>query len=277
MVDAAAGIPHLPSVGLVAPWLQNQSILETVYGGPEGIAGLMQVAAEAEATGIQNTVKGIAIAANAQDRFSGIDVLVNNAGYGIVGAVEETPQAELRALMKPNFFGAVTVTQAALPLIRKRRNGAIVMISSLGGPLPFWRFGTSLTSKFARDGRTEALAQEIALFGLKAMIVEPGELRTDFADSALRHMPRMDEYDAIFGGTREFAKGTNGTQAGDPVKAAAAIEMSLKSDTRPLRLALGDDAVGAIRDHSEALLAELSNWEAVARSVTYPKAAQTAA
>ncbi|MGA9434452.1 MAG: SDR family NAD(P)-dependent oxidoreductase, partial [Roseobacter sp.] len=162
MVDAAAGIPHLPSVGLVAPWLQNQSILETVYGGPEGIAGLMQVAAEAEATGIQNTVKGIAIAANAQDRFSGIDVLVNNAGYGIVGAVEETPQAELRALMKPNFFGAVTVTQAALPLIRKRRNGAIVMISSLGGPLPFWRFGTSLTSKFARDGLTEALAQEIA-------------------------------------------------------------------------------------------------------------------
>lgn len=212
----------------------------------------------------------------AEDRFGGIDVLINNAGYGIVGAVEETPEAELRAMMETNFFGAVAVTQAVLPMMRKRRTGAIVMMSSLGGQLSFGGFGPYSASKFALEGMTEALAREIAPFGLKAMIVEPGAFRTEFADTALRHMPKIDAYDEVVGGTRDFAKGMHGTQAGDPAKAAAAIDAALASDVTPSRLALGDDAVDAIRDHSEALLAELGAWETVARSVNHTDALSAA-
>ncbi|GAB5415300.1 MAG: oxidoreductase [Congregibacter sp.] len=203
----------------------------------------------------------------AEDRFGGIDVLINNAGYGIVGAVEETPAAELRAMMETNFFGAVAVTQAVLPKMRERRTGSIVMMSSLGGQLSFGGFGPYSASKFALEGLTEALAQEIATFGLKAMIVEPGAFRTEFASQALRHMPKIAAYNEIVGGTREFASGMHGTQAGDPMKAAAQIEKALASDTTPLRLALGDDAVDAIRAHSENLLAELTAWEGNARAV----------
>lgn len=219
-----------------------------------------------------------AIAA-AEDRFSGIDVLVNNAGYGIVGAVEETPDAELRAMMETNFFGAVTVTGAALPGMRARRKGAIVMISSLGGQLSFSGFGPYSASKFAMEGLTEALAQEVAPFGLKAMIVEPGVLRTEFADTALRHMPRIDAYDDVVGGTREFAKNMHGTQDGDPARAAQAIARALDSETPPLRLALGHDAVDAIRAHGEDLLAELATWEETAHSIAFPpaSASETAA
>lgn len=213
----------------------------------------------------------------AEDRFGGIDVLINNAGYGIVGAVEETPEAELRAVMETNFFGAVAVTQAVLPMMRKRRTGAIVMISSLGGQLSFGGFGPYSASKFALEGLTEALAQEIAPFGLKALIVEPGAFRTEFADTALRHMPKINAYDDIVGGTRDFASGMHGTQAGDPAKAAAAIETALNSQTTPQRLALGHDAVDAIRDHGEALLAELTQWEPVARAINHDDAVQGAA
>ncbi|GIT93185.1 short-chain dehydrogenase/reductase [Jannaschia pagri] len=203
----------------------------------------------------------------AEDRFGGIDVLINNAGYGIVGAVEETPEAELRAVMETNFFGAVAVTQAALPMMRQRRRGAIVMMSSLGGQLSFGGFGPYSASKFALEGMTEALAQEIAPFGLKAMIVEPGAFRTDFADTALRHMPKIAAYGEIVGGTRDFASAMHGTQSGDPLKAAAAIEAALANETTPLRLPLGDDAVDAIRSHGEDLLAELTKWEPTARNV----------
>ncbi len=217
-----------------------------------------------------------AAVAAAEDRFGGIDVLINNAGYGIVGAVEETPEAELRAMMETNFFGAVNVTQAALPMMRARRKGAIVMMSSLGGQLSFAGFGPYSASKFAMEGLTEALAQEIAPFGLTAMIVEPGAFRTDFAASALKHMPVIAAYDEQVGGTREFAKGMHGTQAGDPMKAAAAIEAALASQSTPLRLALGDDAVDAIRTHGEDLLAELATWETTARSVNHDDEAQAA-
>lgn len=208
----------------------------------------------------------------AENRFGGIDVLINNAGYGIVGAVEETPEAELRTMMETNFFGAVAVTQAALPMMRQRRKGAIVMMSSLGGQLSFGGFGPYSASKFAMEGLTEALSQEIAPFGLKAMIVEPGAFRTEFADTALRHMPKIDAYDEIVGGSRDFASGMHGTQAGDPMKAAVAIEAALASDTTPLRLALGDDAVDAIRAHAEDLLAELAKWEPTARNVNLDEA-----
>jgi NAD(P)-dependent dehydrogenase (short-subunit alcohol dehydrogenase family) len=202
-------------------------------------------------------------------RFERIDVLVNNAGYGIVGAFEETPQDELRALMETNFFGAMNVTRAALPTLRAQHSGAIVNISSLGGQLSFAGFSAYSASKFALEGASEALAQELKPFGIKVLIVEPGQFRTGFAGAGLRHMPLIDAYKDVTGGTRDFTRNMDGTQPGDPMKAAAAIETALESPTTPLRLQLGADAVDAVRNHAEALLSDLGTWEAIARDTAF--------
>jgi NAD(P)-dependent dehydrogenase (short-subunit alcohol dehydrogenase family) len=194
-------------------------------------------------------------------RFGRIDVLVNNAGYGIVGAVEETSESEFRAVMQTNFFGAMAITAAALPA---QRAGAIVNISSLGGQLSVAGFGAYSASKFALEGASEALAQEMAPFGVKVLIVEPGAFRTDFAGAALRHMPAIGAYADVVGPIRDFAHGMHNTQAGDPARAAAAVDQALASDATPLRLQLGADAVAAVRAHAEKLLADLAAWESVA-------------
>ena len=201
----------------------------------------------------------------ALERFGRIDVLVNNARYGVVGAVEETPEAELRAQMETNFFGAVAVMRAALPSMRAQRAGAIVNISSLGGQLSFAGFGAYSASKFALEGLSEALAQELAPFGIKVLIVEPGAFRTGFADSgALKTMPALAAYEDVVGGTRRFAQGMHGTQAGDPLKAARAVARALQAPETPLRLQLGRDAVDSVREHAQRMLRELAAWEAVA-------------
>ena len=200
--------------------------------------------------------------------FGRIDVVLNNAGYGIVGALEETSDEELRAQLETNFFGAVAVTRAVLPTLRAQRSGAIVNISSLGGQLSFGGFSAYSASKFALEGLSEALAQEVAPFGIKVLIVEPGAFRTGFAAEALKHMPMMEAYRDIVGGTRAFAHGMHGTQDGDPSKAARAIDRALKSDRTPLRLQLGADAVDAIRTHAEQLLADMASWETVSRDTT---------
>jgi NAD(P)-dependent dehydrogenase (short-subunit alcohol dehydrogenase family) len=202
--------------------------------------------------------------AAAISRFGAIDVLLNNAGYGIVGALEETSDSEFRAQMETNFFGAVSVTKAALPAMRKQRSGAIVNISSLGGQLSFGGFSAYSASKFALEGMSEALAQEVAPFGVKVLIVEPGAFRTGFAADALKHMPVMDAYRDIVGGTRAFAQGMHGTQEGDPAKAAEAIETALNAEATPLRLQLGADSVEAVRAHAERLLNDLKTWESLA-------------
>lgn len=197
-------------------------------------------------------------------RFKRIDVLVNNAGYGIVGALEETSEAEFRAQMDTNFFGALRVTQAALPQLRAQGAGAIVNISSMGGQMSFGGFSAYSASKFALEGMSEALAQEVKPFGIKVLVVEPGAFRTGFAAGALKHMPVMDAYRDVVGDTRAFAQGMHGTQEGDPAKAAAAIHAALQSDNTPLRLQLGADALQAIRSHSEQLLQDLADWEPLA-------------
>jgi NAD(P)-dependent dehydrogenase (short-subunit alcohol dehydrogenase family) len=205
-------------------------------------------------------------------RFGRIDVLVNNAGYGVVGALEETPDAELRALMNTNFFGAMAVTRAALPVLRAQRSGAIVNISSLGGQLSFSGFSAYSASKFALEGASEALAQEVAPFGVKVLIVEPGQFRTQLAGSGMRHMPVIEAYQPVVGATREFAHTMHNTQAGDPRKAAVAIERALNAEHTPLRLQLGDDAVDAVRAHAESLLKDMQAWEAVSRSTNFDAA-----
>jgi NAD(P)-dependent dehydrogenase (short-subunit alcohol dehydrogenase family) len=206
-------------------------------------------------------------------RFGRIDVLINNAGYGVVGALEETSDAELRALMNTNFFGAMAVTRAALPALRAQRSGAIVNISSLGGQLSFAGFSAYSATKFALEGACEALAQEVAPFGVKVLIVEPGQFRTQLAGSGMRHMPVIEAYQPVVGATREFAHTMHNTQAGDPRKAAVAIEQALNAEHTPLRLQLGGDAVDAVRAHAQALLEDMEAWEAVSRSTNFSEAA----
>jgi NAD(P)-dependent dehydrogenase (short-subunit alcohol dehydrogenase family) len=210
-----------------------------------------------------------AAVAAAVAKFGRIDVLVNNAGYGIVGAFEETCDADLRAQLETNFFGAARVTRAVLPQMRAQRNGAIVNMSSLGGQLSFGGFSAYSASKFALEGLSEALALELAPFGIKVMIVEPGAFRTGFAADALKHMPMMDAYRDIVGGTRAFAKGMDQTQDGDPAKAARAIHQALRAEATPLRLQLGADSVSSIRAHAERLLADLAAWEPVAMDTKF--------
>lgn len=201
--------------------------------------------------------------------FGKIDVLINNAGYGIVGAVEETSEAELRAIMETNFFGAIAVTRALIPQFRRQKQGAIVNISSSGGQFSVAGFGPYSATKFALEGISEALAGELAPFGIKTLIVEPGVFRTDFAGEALRRMPIIEGYEATVGNTRSFADAMHNTQAGDPKKAAAAIELALQAEHTPLRLQLGDDSVEVVKAHAETLLKDLATWESVARSTKF--------
>ncbi|TWI94763.1 NADP-dependent 3-hydroxy acid dehydrogenase YdfG [Mucilaginibacter frigoritolerans] len=196
-------------------------------------------------------------------RFGGIDVLINNAGYGILGAVEETPEEELRAQLETNFFGAVKVTRALLPLFRQQQHGAIVNISSMGGQMSFAGFGAYSASKFALEGLSEALASELKPFNIKVLIVEPGAFRTDLMGSAMKKMPVIEAYKDTVGGTRAFAETVHHNQEGDPLKAARAIDTALKSAHTPLRLVLGADALQAIKAHAETLLGELNTWESV--------------
>ncbi|MBS1596079.1 MAG: SDR family NAD(P)-dependent oxidoreductase [Bacteroidetes bacterium] len=229
----------------------------------EAIKAIAPEQVEAIKMDVNNTSEIAEAVKKAIARFGRIDVLFNNAGYGIVGAAEETPETELRAQMETNFFGAVAVTKEVLPLLRNQKSGAIVNISSLGGQLSFAGFSAYSASKFALEGYSEALAGEIAPFNVKVLIVEPGAFRTDFAGTALKHMPIIEDYLPIVGGTREFAKGMNNNQEGDPAKAAAAIDLALNAEKTPLRLQLGEDAVNAVKGHAESMLAEIKQWQDV--------------
>jgi NAD(P)-dependent dehydrogenase (short-subunit alcohol dehydrogenase family) len=199
----------------------------------------------------------------AMRRFGRIDWLFNNAGYGIIGAIEETSDAELRAVLDTNFFGAAAVTRAVLPVMRAQRSGAIVNISSMGGQMSFEGCGAYSASKFALEGMSEALALEVAPFGIKVLVVEPGAFRTEFNAEALHNMPVMAAYKDKLSGIRGIMHTIDGAQPGDPAKAARAVATALESDATPLRLQLGADSIGAVRAHAEQLLKDLATWERV--------------
>jgi NAD(P)-dependent dehydrogenase (short-subunit alcohol dehydrogenase family) len=205
----------------------------------------------------------------ALDRFGRIDVLVNNAGIGSVGAVEEIEPEHLRVLMDIMFFGAVALTQAVLPHMRAQASGAIVQISSQGGQLAPAGFGAYCAAKFALEGLSEALAAEVGPLGIRTVIVEPGSFRTGLLGASMHRSPEIDAYADTVGATRAYAEGEHGAQTGDPRKAAAAILSVLDAPDPPLRLALGADAVEAIRAKHERLRADLDGWEALSRDTAF--------
>jgi NAD(P)-dependent dehydrogenase (short-subunit alcohol dehydrogenase family) len=202
----------------------------------------------------------------ALEEFGRIDVVVNNAGNGSVGAVEELTLEELRALMEVMFFGAVVVTKAVLPHLRAQGSGTVVQISSMGGQLSMPGYGAYCATKYALEGLSEALAEEVKPFGVKVLIVEPGAFRTEFGGGRMHRSRTIDAYAVSTSGTRDAVETMDGTQPGDPVKAAAAIVRAVGSDDAPLHLALGADAVEAIRAQHESLAADLAAWEDVSRS-----------
>jgi NAD(P)-dependent dehydrogenase (short-subunit alcohol dehydrogenase family) len=209
----------------------------------------------------------------AMSRFGRIDYLFNNAGYGIVGAVEETTDSELRAVLETNFFGAVAVTRAVLPVMRAQRAGVVVNISSMGGQMSFEGVSAYSASKFALEGMSEALALEVAPFGIKVLIVEPGAFRTEFGAHALRYMPVMPAYKDALTNIRGVLHNMDGAQPGDPAKAARAVALAIESDSTPLRLQLGADSIAAVRAHAEQLLTDLRKWETVGTETTLDRAA----
>src|SRR3712207_2671367 len=198
------------------------------------------------------------------ERFGRVDVLVNNAGHGQVGAVEETTEEELREIFDVHVFGPAALVRAVLPAMRSRGSGAIVQVSSFGGQVAYPGFSAYCATKFALEGFSEALAPEVAPFGVKVLIVEPGAFRTGFSGGALAQSQSMPEYTETVGPTREMITSINGTQPGDPAKAAEAIITALESDETPLRLPLGVDAVEGIRGKLDSVQAELGRWESVA-------------
>jgi len=198
-----------------------------------------------------------------------VDVLVNNAGRGHVGAVEETTDQELRDLMELHFFGPANLTREVLPHMRRQRSGAIVQMSSMGGRLSFPAVGAYSATKFALEGLSEALAQEVEPFGIKVLIVEPGGFRTGLAGSRQSVSAALPEYDDIVGGFRRDFPASDGKQPGDPAKAAAAIVGALTAERTPLRLLLGNDALDLALERLAAERQEVLAWEPVGRATDF--------
>jgi len=211
-----------------------------------------------------------AAVAEVLDQHGRIDVLVNNAGRGAIGAAEETSDGELRALMDLHFFGPAALTRGVLPGMRERGGGAIVQMSSMGGRFTFPGVGAYSATKFALEGWSEALAKEVERFGIRVLIVEPGAFRTSFnGPGALLMSKPIAAYDDQIEPLRTGMPDDDGKQPGDPAKAAAAILLALDSPGPPLRLALGNDAVDAISEALTDARAELAAWERVGRSAVF--------
>ncbi|MFF4038610.1 oxidoreductase [Streptomyces sp. NPDC001816] len=202
-------------------------------------------------------------------RHGRIDVLVNNAGRTHVGAVEETTDQELRDLFDLHVFGPAALVRAVLPHMRERRSGAIVQMSSMGGQMSFAGFGAYSGTKFALEGMSEALADEVREFGIKVLIVEPGAFRTSLFGTGRAGVSADSGVYAKVSETRGFVESGDGTQPGDPTKAAAVIRAALDAERTPLRLPLGDDAVDAVLGHLVQVRADVTAWEKASRATTF--------
>jgi NAD(P)-dependent dehydrogenase (short-subunit alcohol dehydrogenase family) len=201
-------------------------------------------------------------AAQAQERFGGVGVLVNNAGYGYRAAVEEGDDADIQQLFATHFFGAVALMKAVLPGMRARRDGAIINISSIGARTSQPGSGYYSAVKSALEGLSASLRKEVGPLGITVMVVEPGGFRTDFAGRSLQQSPAaIADYADTAGKRRKENQSRHGTQPGDPAKAAQAIITAVQAPDAPALLVLGQDAVGSFRRVLDAQRAELDAWE----------------
>lgn len=202
-------------------------------------------------------------------RYGRVDVLVNNAGRTHVGALEETGEDELRALFDVHVFGPAALTRAVLPSMRERRSGAIVQMSSMGGQMSFAGFSAYSGTKFALEGMSEGLADEVRDFGVKVLIVEPGSFRTGLFQDGNAGISADSGVYAKVGETRGMIAGGDGSQPGDPARAAAVIRAALAAEHTPLRLPLGDDGVSAVLGHLDQVREDVEAWEKLTRATAF--------
>jgi NAD(P)-dependent dehydrogenase (short-subunit alcohol dehydrogenase family) len=237
--------------------------------GLEDLVGAHPDRVEAVALDVTDTAAVAAVVTDVRARYGRIDVLVNNAGRGHVGAAEETTDQELRDLFDLHVHGPAALVRAVLPGMRERGSGAIVQMSSFGGQVAYPGFSAYCATKFALEGYSEALAAEVGPLGIRVLVVEPGAFRTSFSGAALGQSARIPAYDTTVGPTRDMITGIDGTQPGDPARAAAAILAALDAEETPLRLPLGADAVDGVLGHLDAVRSEVLAWEAVSRATAF--------
>jgi NAD(P)-dependent dehydrogenase (short-subunit alcohol dehydrogenase family) len=205
------------------------------------------------------------------ERFGRIDVLVNNAGRGLVGAIEEVSAEEVRSIFAVNVEGTLNVLRSALPSMRARRSGHILNLSSVGGFVSWPGWGIYCATKFMIEGVSEALHAELKPLGIKVTIIEPGPFRTDFLDASSlgRSKETISDYSGSSGAAREWADSSHSAQPGDPAKAVAAMVKITEVNNPPLRLQLGADCVASISAKLEQVKEELEQWRELAESTAY--------
>lgn len=201
--------------------------------------------------------------------FGRIDVLVNNAGYGVFGAVEEVTDQDVRQQFETNVYGALNVTRAVLPHLRRQRSGRILNISSSGGFVGFPGAGIYCASKFALEGWSEALAKEVADLGIFVTIVEPGAFRTAFNGALVAPNQTIEDYASTSGQMLQWLAQMNGQQPGDPQKAAAAMIEAVDHPHPPLRLVLGADTLDSMYSKLQALETDLAAWKDVSLNTAF--------
>ncbi|HGM5918019.1 TPA: oxidoreductase [Stenotrophomonas maltophilia] len=208
-----------------------------------------------------------ALVADVEANVGAIDVLVNNAGYGHEGILEESTLAELRHQFEVNVFGPAALIKAVLPHMRARRRGHILNITSMGGFITLPGIAWYCGSKFALEGISEVLGKEVAAFGIHVTAVAPGSFRTDWAGRSMARAPRsIEDYDALFDPIRSAREAKSGHQLGDPVKAAQAMLQIINSDAPPSHLLLGSDALQLVRAKLASMASTIDAWEQLSRS-----------
>ena len=247
---------------VVAAARNPQTVIDRLGKHPRLLALPLDVTDEAQA---------VRAVARAVERFGRIDVLLNNAGYGLLGAVEEASGAEVEALYRTNVFGLLAVTRSVLPRMRAQRSGRILNISSIGGYRAGAGFGVYCSTKFAVEGLSEALHAELAPLGIHVTVVEPGYFRTDFlASTSLSIAGRsITDYNGTSGAVRNVAPGLNHRQPGDPERLARVLVAFAEEPDPPVRLPLGSDTVAAVRAKHAADAAILASWHGVAVSTDF--------
>ncbi len=230
--------------------------LTAIFDNANGSALTLDVTDEAQAKEVTNAVI---------EKFGRIDVLVNNAGFGLLSAVEEATDAEVKANYEANVFGLLNVTRAVLPYMRKERKGHVINFSSVGGLTGIVGWGLYGSTKFAVEGITEGMAIELAPLGIFATTVEPGFFRTDFLDetSLTRTANVIEDYAGTVGGMRDFATQVNKKQPGDAKKLGAAIVKLAASPKPPVHLPLGNDTLAMFKEKMDKFYAEIEEWKEV--------------
>jgi NADP-dependent 3-hydroxy acid dehydrogenase YdfG len=249
-------------VVVTARKLDKVSDLETKY--PE--------TAKALALDVTNQAQVDAAVEQTVAKFGRVDVLVNNAGYGVVGAIEEVSAAEFMPMIETNVFGLLSVTRAFLPQLRKQRSGHILNLSSIAGVVASPGIGYYNATKFAVEGISEALAGELAPLGIKVTIIEPGPFRTDFLGrSIVVAEKRITDYDSTAGNMRRYFVENDGKQPGDPLRAVHAMMQVVESPAPPLRLLLGSIALQRLRTKLGGWEKEIAEWEQVTAGADFPE------